>query len=642
MKPLLSLCMIVKNEEKVLKRCLDSVHGIVDEIIIVDTGSTDSTKEIALKYVDRVYEFEWTNSFADARNYAQKKAKGEWILVLDADEYVDRESLQKLLTILKNSKEDVDGYDVTIYNFMGTYGERVLQHRSTRIYRNDPNIHYYRSIHEQLKKNKNQELITETIPFIIYHSGYMTQTVKEKNKNKRNAELIEKELNSSNSKGFDYFNLANEYLSKAEVEEALKYYLKAYMLKPDFRFSWVSICVVQIILCLKYLERFNDALNVIIDAENIYSETPDFKYLRGEIYYLQHRYDDALEVLTELVNNKHKYQRFIKSIEYLEYDPHILLGHIHKYKGNIQEAVHHYVSALSINNKSYEALYNVLGLLVKFHSEDEIIQFLEKRNWFTNERDISLLLRIILSLGLETIAEYYISKLKEETLRKGFQIKLNILKGEYEEAIKQLMSDSLYSLGTYIKNGCLVLYDILIASLGAGKSEVLRLLINIVSDDKEKEFLLFIINETDDIPEQTFYLQLIERTLQLKKYDLFEQLISLKDKFENKINLYLGHLLHRYEFIEVALNFYQSIEDFNDLDVQGFANIIEGLAIRNQITEAIQYGLLGINLGHNDFRLYKYVLELMKLNGMSAERDNILKKAKNIYPDSKWLMQQGN
>jgi glycosyltransferase involved in cell wall biosynthesis len=641
MKPLLSLCMIVKNEEKVLQRCLDSVYGIVDEIIIVDTGSTDSTKEIALKYVDKIYEFEWTNSFADARNYAQEQASGEWILVLDADEYVDRGNLEEVVTILKNSKEHIDGYDVTIYNFMGTYGERVIQHRNTRIYRNVSNIRYFRSIHEQLKKNEKEDLITEMIPFIIYHSGYMTQIVKEKNKSDRNAKLLDKELNFSKNKGFDYFNLANEYLSK-DVEKALEYYVKAYKYKPNFGYSWVSLCIVQIILCLTYLKRFNEALDVISDAENIYSETPDFKYLRGEIYFKQHRYDDALEVLTELVNNKNKYQRFIRSIEYLEYDPHILLGHIYKYKGNVQEAVHHYTSALSINNKSHEALYNVLGLLAKFHYEDEIIQFLEKRNWFTNERDISLLLRIVLSLGLETVAGYYISKLKEETFRKGFQIKLNILKGEYEEAIKQLMGSSLYSLETYIKNGCFDLYDVLMASLGVGKSDVIRLLIHIVCDEKDKEFLLFIMNETDHIPEQTFYLQLIERTLQLKKYDLFEQLISLKDKFENKINLYLGHLLHRYEFIEVALEFYQSIENFNDLDAQGFANIIEGLVIRNRITEAIQYGLLGINFGHNDFRLYKYVLELMKLNGMSVERNNILEKAKNIYPDSKWLMQQGN
>ncbi|ANB60759.1 glycosyltransferase [Anoxybacteroides amylolyticum] len=640
MKPLLSLCIIVRNEEKVLQRCLDSVHGIVDEIIIVDTGSTDSTKEIALKYVDKIYDFEWTNSFADARNYAQNQASGEWILVLDADEYVDRESLQQLMTILKNSKENIDGYDVTIYNFMGTYGERVLQHKSTRIYRNSPHIRYYRSIHEQLQKNGNHELTTEMIPFIIYHSGYMTQTVKEKRKNERNAPLIEKELNFSNSKGFDYFNLANEYLSKAEVEEALKYYLMAYKLKPDFRFSWVSICIVQIILCLKYLERFNDALNVISDAEHIYSETPDFKYLRGEIYYLQHRYDDALEVLSELVNNKHKYQKFIKSIEYLEYDPHILLGHIYKHKGNLQEAVHHYTSALSINNKSYESLYHVLGLLAKCHSGDEVIQFLERRNWFTNERDILLLLRVALNLGLEAITEYYVSKLKEEYVRKGFEIKLNILKGEYEEAITQLLNGSLYSLETYIKNGCLDLYDVLIASLISGRLEVVQLLITIVGDEKEREFLKFIIQDSDCVPEQSFYLHLIERTIQLQKYDLFEQLIGLRNQFSNKINLYLGHLLHRYEFIEVALGFYQSIEDFNALDADGFVNIVEGLAMKEQFAEAIQYGLLAINLGHHDFRLYKYVLELMKLSGMQEERLTILQEAKNIYPDSKWLIQQ--
>ncbi|RDE36280.1 glycosyltransferase [Parageobacillus thermoglucosidasius] len=642
MKPFLSLCMIVKNEEKVLSRCLDSVYGIVDEIVIVDTGSTDSTEEIALKYVDQIYKFEWTNSFADARNYAQQLANGEWILVLDADEYVDRDNLQEMINVLKQTDEHVDAYDVTIYNFMGVYGERVLQHRSTRLYRNSPNIRYYRAIHEQLRKENGQPLNSMLGILNVYHSGYMHQAVTEKDKHKRNAPLIEKELQNRENVAFDYFNLGNEYLSKGEVEKALESFVKAYKQKNDFRLSWVSFCVVQIVLCLKYLERFEDALNVIADAENIYIATADFKYLKGEIYYLQHRYDDAAEELNDLIQNKDKYTHVIKTFEYLEYDPHILLGHIYKYKGDMQRAVQHYTSALSVNNKSYEALYNLLGLLAKFHSEDEIIQFLEKRNWFVNERDISLLLRIVLSLGLETIAEYYISKLKEETLKKGFQIKLNILKGEYEEAIEQLMSSYLYSLETYIKNGCFDLYDVLIASLGSGKSEVIRLLTNIVSDDKEKEFLLFIINETDHIPEQTFYLQLIERTLQLKKYDLFEQLISLKDKFENKINLYLGHLLHRYEFIEVALDFYQSVEDFNDLDAQGFANIIEGLAIRNQITEAIQYGLLGIHFGHNDFRLYKYVLELMKLNGMSAERNNILKKAKNIYPDSKWLMQQGN
>ncbi len=91
-----SLCMIVKNEEKVLGRCLDSLVDIMDEIIIVDTGSDDRTKEIAGRYTDKVYDFEWIGDFSAARNFASSKASGEYIYTADADEYLDEENRQKL------------------------------------------------------------------------------------------------------------------------------------------------------------------------------------------------------------------------------------------------------------------------------------------------------------------------------------------------------------------------------------------------------------------------------------------------------------------------------------------------------------------------------------------------------------------
>ena len=81
----ISLCMIVKNEEKVLARCLDSIYDLMDEIIIVDTGSTDQTREIAKKYTDKIYDFTWTGSFADARNFSFSKAECEYIYTADAD-----------------------------------------------------------------------------------------------------------------------------------------------------------------------------------------------------------------------------------------------------------------------------------------------------------------------------------------------------------------------------------------------------------------------------------------------------------------------------------------------------------------------------------------------------------------------------
>ena len=96
----ISLCMIVKNEEKVLARCLDSIADLMDEIIIVDTGSTDRTKEIAGRYTDLLYDFKWTGNFSDARNFSFSKATKEYIYCADADEVLDEEN-RKRFKLLK-------------------------------------------------------------------------------------------------------------------------------------------------------------------------------------------------------------------------------------------------------------------------------------------------------------------------------------------------------------------------------------------------------------------------------------------------------------------------------------------------------------------------------------------------------------
>lgn len=93
--------MIVKNEEKVLKRCLDSLQGIFDEIIIVDTGSTDTTKQIAMEYTDKVYDFEWINDFSAARNYAFSKCSCDYIYSADADEILDAYNREKFIELKK-------------------------------------------------------------------------------------------------------------------------------------------------------------------------------------------------------------------------------------------------------------------------------------------------------------------------------------------------------------------------------------------------------------------------------------------------------------------------------------------------------------------------------------------------------------
>src|SRR5207245_5074676 len=107
-----SLCMIVKNEEANLGACLASVADLVDEIILVDTGSTDKTKEIAAQFGARVFDFPWVDSFAAARNECLRHATGAWIFWLDADDRLDEDNRQRLRALFASLQDDTAAYSI--------------------------------------------------------------------------------------------------------------------------------------------------------------------------------------------------------------------------------------------------------------------------------------------------------------------------------------------------------------------------------------------------------------------------------------------------------------------------------------------------------------------------------------------------
>lgn len=132
----ISLCMIVKNEEKVLARCLDSLSGLMDEIIIVDTGSTDSTKEIASRYTDKIYDFEWIDDFAAARNFAFSKATQEYIYSADADEFLSAENRERFAALKECLLPEIEIVQMkygnqlefgTVYNFDEEYRPKLFK-----------------------------------------------------------------------------------------------------------------------------------------------------------------------------------------------------------------------------------------------------------------------------------------------------------------------------------------------------------------------------------------------------------------------------------------------------------------------------------------------------------------------------------
>lgn len=136
----ISLCMIVKNEEKLLKRCLDSYRPVCDEIVIVDTGSTDRTKEIAAGYTDLIYDYPWNNDFSAARNFAFSKANCDYIFSADADEVLDEENRRQFLNLKQVLVPEIDIVQMiyvnskshnTVYNFEEEYRPKLFKRLRT-------------------------------------------------------------------------------------------------------------------------------------------------------------------------------------------------------------------------------------------------------------------------------------------------------------------------------------------------------------------------------------------------------------------------------------------------------------------------------------------------------------------------------
>ncbi|MDQ7788611.1 MAG: glycosyltransferase family 2 protein, partial [Clostridia bacterium] len=183
MSATISLCMIARNEAQNLGRCLNSVRDVVDEMIVIDTGSSDGTANIARSLGARVYSFVWNDNFSDARNSSLEMATGDWILFLDADEELAPESHDALRSLVND--ETVDGYFVKIINYLGNEGwTETCPDIVFRLFRNRPEYRFRGAIHEQIAdvilENNRRAGYRMAEDVIILHYGYLDRQISEK------------------------------------------------------------------------------------------------------------------------------------------------------------------------------------------------------------------------------------------------------------------------------------------------------------------------------------------------------------------------------------------------------------------------------------------------------------------------------
>ena len=377
-----SLCMIVKNEEKNIKKCLESVKDIVSEIIIVDTGCTDKTVEIAKNYGSKILEFEWKDDFAAARNRSIKDATGDYILFLDADEYIGDESR----TFFKNLKkpEVPHCYFTKIVNFVNREEDALnsVEHYNTRMWTNNPCFKFRGRIHENLIYDDSSfQPGTAFSGVTVYHTGYLQDEMERKNKFDRNLALLKKSIEENPDSSFDEYNLAIQYKNMGMLDEAVNH-LKLMEVKinkdakPVYQVFGISALASIYIQMGNYVQAAGAAKKAL----GLNSNLKEAKYNLGLAYYNLGKYREAITQLTEILKSKEPEVLIGGTIDasLRSWKTYNVIGICYIGLEDYKNAIKNLKKAFKINNYASETILNLISAYLKTGKTDEIINLTEK------------------------------------------------------------------------------------------------------------------------------------------------------------------------------------------------------------------------------------------------------------------------
>jgi glycosyltransferase involved in cell wall biosynthesis len=266
----LSLAIIAKNEARCLARCLQSVRAIVDEIIVADTGSTDDTVKIAIENGARVTRFNWCNDFAAARNHALAQTTGDWILVLDADEWASKKLCEEIKDFISGTKKIARLKIVSDFKHNGQ-----TQRSSTFVSRLFPRgATFAGRIHEQIVS----DLPRVNLAGELWHDGYL-----ETKKSDRNVKMLQAEIAGDPKNAYLHFQLALEFTSLNRPRDAFEslQQARAHMQPTD---PFAPNVVVDFIYAALALGEFEAGLAIIHANEAALADFPDFHHVRGLFY----------------------------------------------------------------------------------------------------------------------------------------------------------------------------------------------------------------------------------------------------------------------------------------------------------------------------------------------------------------------
>lgn len=310
----ISVCIISKNEEEHIEECCRRLTAYGLEIVLTDTGSTDRTVEIARKYTDRIYHFNWCNNFSAAKNYCMQKASHDWILSIDCDEYIEALDEGALLHCMECSP-DAAGR-ILIRNRFTLDGQTSFEQVRVSRFVNRRYFQFAGAVHEQLvyrsqsmapvaspattpsiHMDKDSNITPVKVypaPITILHVGYDISEEKMQEKCRRNITLLKQELNTEGPDPYLYYQLGQSCRRMKDYEQAAHYFDAGLSMDVDPALDYVQTMVESYGYTLLDLKQSREAL-YLLGVYDEFSKRADFVFLMGLIYMNNGLFDAAIE-----------------------------------------------------------------------------------------------------------------------------------------------------------------------------------------------------------------------------------------------------------------------------------------------------------------------------------------------------------
>lgn len=430
----ISQCLIVKNEEENIEYCLSHLKSVVDEQIVVDTGSTDRTVEIAERLGAKVFHFEWINDFSAARNFALDQAKGDWIIFLDCDEYFDHSSVGLIKQCIKeiNGNRNIDGIQSELINIdkdKNIIG--IVKNISPRIFRKTRNLRYQKPIHEVLSNSKREShrfipsQVDKSKTLKILHTGYDKGVMSEKNKNDRNISMLKKELEKNPEDAHLNLYISKSYFMDEAYDESLQYAHQAlkYIDKSEV-LDYYPVIYRYILNCMACLEApYDEVKEIFEEAVSKYPWYPDYYRIMGLVDRKLGNMEKAIELLEQSIQHCKNYKSISESLAVGQLDKvYSSLLDAYIVTDNKPKIVEISVALLNAEKYNYENLSVLIKTLLTSEKEESIIIFLAKLYDYTKFKDKLYLLKASEYCENEKMISYFNSILNEEEKKAIYEL----------------------------------------------------------------------------------------------------------------------------------------------------------------------------------------------------------------------------